>query len=113
MCTADFVLRHHPLDRELEDPLGLALEQLPGGLVPLPARIARVPLVGLLLPLVAGEDDLVDVGHDDVVAGVDVGGVGRPVLPHQDRRDLSGQPADDLSEASITYQCFGSSPVLA
>ena len=55
----------------------------------------RVPLVGLLLPLVAGEDDLVDVGDDDVVAGVDVGGVGRAVLAHQDRRDLRGEPADD------------------
>jgi len=48
-----------------------------------------------LLPLIAGEDDLVHIRDDDVIAGVDVRGVRRTMLAHQDRRDLGGEPPHD------------------
>ena len=92
---ADLVLRHHPLDGQLQDPLGPALEELPGILFLLPAGVPAVALVRLLLPLVPGEDDLLHVRDDDEIAGVDVRSVRRPVLAHQDRRDLRGQSPHD------------------
>ena len=51
---------------------GSAIEQLPGLLFLLPARIAAVTLIRFLPPLLAGEHHLVDVGDDHEVARVDV-----------------------------------------
>jgi len=44
----------------------------------------------------AGEADLVGVDHDDVVTGVDVGGVGGLVATAEDVGDLDGEAAQDL-----------------
>ena len=93
---AQLALGHHPLDRQLENSLGPALEQLPRRLVALAAGIAGVPLIAFLPPLVAGEDHLVHVGDDHIVASVNVWGISGPMLPHQDGSNLGGQPADDL-----------------
>ena len=58
------------------------------------ARVAGVAVDELLLGLVRGEHDLVGVDHDDVVAGVEVGGEGRLVLAAQDAGHLGGQAAE-------------------
>ncbi len=94
--AAQLALGQHPLNCQLENSLGPALEELPGRLIALPARIARIALVGFVLPLVAREHHLVHVGDNDVVTGVNVGRVGWPVLAHQDRGNLGGEAADDL-----------------
>ena len=49
----------------------------------------------MLLRLARGEHHLGGVDHDDVVAGVDVGGERRLVLAPQERGHLGGQPAED------------------
>jgi hypothetical protein len=52
-----------------------------------------VPVVGLVLTLVAGEDDLVGVDDDDVVAAVDMRGVAGEMLAAEaageDRREAA------------------------
>lgn len=50
----------------------------------------------LLLPLLPGELHRVGVNHDDVVTAVVVRAECRLVFSAKDRRDLAGQPADDL-----------------
>ena len=52
-------------------------------------------VVDLLLALAAGEDHLIGVDDDDVVAAVDMGGVGGLVLAAQPHRHDRGEPADD------------------
>src|SRR5262249_34300397 len=56
---------------------------------------AGVVAVDLLLALAAGEHDLGRVDDDDVVAIVDVRGIGRLVLAAQPHRDNAREPADD------------------
>ena len=63
------------------------------GRLRLQPHITGVPAVDLLLPLLATEFDLFGVDHHDVVPGIDVGGVGRPVLAHQHHRDVAGKTA--------------------
>ena len=52
-----------------------------GSLVGKPARVPAVAVGQLLVGLARGEDHLVGVDHDHVVAGVDVGGEVGAVLP--------------------------------
>ena len=47
------------------------------------ARIAGMPVIGLVGALVAGQHDLLGVDHDDVVAAVDMGRKGRLLLAAQ------------------------------
>ena len=60
------------------------------------ARVARVAVVELVVGLVAGHAELVDVGHDDEVARVHVRRVDRLVLAAQAERDLAGEAAQHL-----------------
>src|SRR5687768_5245786 len=60
-------------------------------------RITSVPAVQLVLFLVAGEDDLLRVHDDHVIAGVEKWGVGGFVLTSDDSGDLGGQPAENLT----------------
>ena len=70
--------REHALDGLLEDALGeLAVEDLARRALLDAARIAGVPVVDLVVTLGAGEDDLLGVDDDDVVAAVDVRRVDR------------------------------------
>src|SRR5215207_5816004 len=88
--------RQHALDRLLDDALGeAALEYVLGGALLDAARIAAVVVIDLLLALAPGEDHLVGVDDDDVVAAIDVRGVARLVLAAQAHRDDRGEAADD------------------
>src|SRR6476469_6905770 len=60
------------------------------------ARIAAVPMVELVLGLVAGDADLLDVRDDDEISGVHVRRVDRLVLAAQPRCDLGREPAEHL-----------------
>ena len=88
--------RQHALDGLLDDALGEAAleDELRRALLDA-ARIAGVVVVDLLVALAAGEDHLVGVDDDDVVAAVDMGRVGRLVLAAQPHRHDRGEPADD------------------
>ena len=88
--------RQHALHRLLDDPLGeLALEDRARGALLDAADEAGVVVVDLLLALAAGQHDLLGVDDDDVVAVIDVRGVGRLVLAAQAHGDDRGEPADD------------------
>src|SRR5215204_6099014 len=54
-------------------------------------------VVALLGALVARHGDLLRIDHDDEVARVDVGRVGRLALPAQRVGDLGGEPAEGLA----------------
>src|SRR5690606_6801936 len=95
--AAQSVLRQHPLDRELDDPLGMLLDHAAERDQPLATRVAAVPEVRLLVGLVAGQPHLLGVDDDDVVAGVQVRGVDGLVLAAQDAGDVAGEPAEDLA----------------
>ena len=88
--------RKHALDRLLDDALGvLALEDRLGRALLDAADVARVVIVVLVFALVAGEDDLLRIDHDDVVAVVDVGREAGFVLAAQAHRDDGREPPDD------------------
>src|SRR5262245_59924813 len=71
----------HALDRQLDSALGeLAVENLARGGLLDAARVAGVAVVDLVRRLIAGEDDLLGIDDDDVVAAVDVRGVDWLVL---------------------------------
>ena len=86
----------HALDGLLDDPLReAALEDELGRTLLDAAGIASVVVVHLLVALAAGQDDLVGVDDDDVVAAVDMGGVRRLVLAAQTQRHNRGETTHD------------------
>src|SRR6478735_3605189 len=88
--------RDHALDGLLEHALGmLAFKDLARGALLDVADIAGVLVVGLLLALAAGEDRMLRVDDDDVVAAINVRGVGREVLAAQAHGDDGCETADD------------------
>ena len=88
LLAAHLGLRQHALDRLADDHIGLlAVEILVCRAGLDAAGIARVPVVGLVITLVAGEADLVSIDHDNMVATIDVRGVHRLVLAAQTVRD--------------------------
>ena len=72
--AAQGVLGEHALDGQLHGELGALLHQQAILDFLQVADPAGVVLVELLLTLLAGEDGLVNVDHDDEIAAVDVGG---------------------------------------
>jgi hypothetical protein len=95
--AAEDVLREHSLDRLLDGELGLPVHQVAVRLSREPAGDPGVRVEVLLLQLVAGELHLARVDDDDEIARVAVRGVGRLVLPRQDRRDPAGETPEGLA----------------
>ena len=94
--AAERPTRQHALHGLLDDALGeLALEDRAGRALLDAADEAGVVVIDLLLALAAGQHDLVGVDDDDIVAVVDVRGVGRLVLAAQAHGDDRGEAADD------------------
>src|SRR4051812_32261438 len=88
--------RDHAFDGLLEHALGmLALEDLARGALLDVADVTGVLVIGLLLALAAGENRILRVDDDDVVAAINVRGVGREVLAAQAHGDDGGETADD------------------
>ncbi len=94
--ATDAVPRQHPLHRALDDELRLAREERLEALLLQAAGIVRMAVVALLRQLVAGDPDAARVHDHDVVADVDVRGVGRLVLALEQRGDPRRQPAERL-----------------
>ena len=105
---AQSVLWQHPLDGEADDVLRLFIHQLLGGYCRQPSGITAVPVVGLLLHLASGEDNLIRIDDDDIVPGVHMGGKQRMMLAANSMRDSACQSAqydalgiDDIPFASL------------
>src|SRR4051812_22517992 len=96
--AAEGATRNHALDRLLEQALRVrrAEDLAPGPLLDA-AGMAGVPVELLFLGLVAGQLHLAGIDDDDVVAVIDVRGVGRLVLAAQpvghDRREAAENDA--------------------
>src|SRR5947209_19632179 len=92
LLPSEWPARQHALHRLLDDPLGeLALEDHLGRTLLDAAGIAGVVVVDLLLALAAGEDYLLGVDDDDVVAIVDMRREARLVLAAKPQRDERGE----------------------
>src|SRR3954451_21179164 len=89
------VVREHALDGHLDRLLGARAQQLLVADLLEAARVARVAVRDLGLPLVAGQRHLAGVDDHHVVAGVDVRGERRLVLATQEGRGVSSQAAQD------------------
>jgi len=88
--------REHALHGLLDHALGeTALENGLGRALLDAARKPGVVIVHLLIALAAGEDHLVGVDDNDVVAAVDVGRIGGLVLAAQAHRHDRGETAHD------------------
>src|SRR6188472_2114237 len=94
--VAERAFGKHALDRLFQRAAGKARLHLAEGRRADAARVAAVPVVELVLRLVAGDADLLDVRDDDEVPGVHVRRINGLVLAAQARRDLGGEPAEDL-----------------
>src|SRR5580658_7332827 len=84
----------HAPDGASHDLLGPLRQQIAVLLLGEATGVAAVVVHELLLGLVRGEHDLGRVDHDDVVAGVDVGGEDRLVLAPQARGHFGGQSSE-------------------
>lgn len=96
-APAESTLGKHALDGALDDGLGLGANEFA---VVAHAQSARIPGVVRPQPLLvfaAGENDLVGVGDDDVIARVDVRGVAWLMLALKHGGDLGGQTTEHLT----------------
>jgi hypothetical protein len=95
--AAELGLGKHALDRLLDDGFGTAGKQLDEALFTQAAGKAGVAAIHLLVALHAGEDDLLGVDHDDVIAHVDVGRVERIELAGEDGGGGGGEASEGLA----------------
>ena len=95
LLAAERATRQHAFHRLFDDALGESAVQneLRGPFLDA-ARVTGVVEIDLLLLLAAGEDHLVRIHHDDVVAVVHVRREGRLVLAAKAERDQRGEAAD-------------------
>src|SRR4029079_3519308 len=99
LTTAERAARNHALNSLLEDALRkAAFDDLASGTLLDAAGITGVPIVNLVGVLLAGENDLVGVDDDDVVAVVNVRREGCLVLAAQTH-------SDDVSETTNDEPC--------
>src|SRR4051794_27792374 len=94
---AELVLRQHAEDGALDHRLRLVGADETRRLLAEAARIERVVTVNLVRLLLARQEDLLGIDHDDVIAGVEEGGVGRLTLAGNDPGDFSRNPAEDFA----------------
>jgi hypothetical protein len=92
---SELVLRQHTANGLVQNHLWLALQPRFGGDGAL-ARVACVPGVLFLIPLITGELHLLGVDHDDKVARINVRRVLRAVLAHEDHGNPTRQAAHYL-----------------
>ena len=92
--VAERPLGQHPLDRMFEHAAWKALLHFAECRGPDTARVTAVAMIELVFHFVAGHLDLLDVGHDDKVTGVDVRGIDRLVFAAQTMRDRAREPPE-------------------
>ncbi|EGE55630.1 hypothetical protein RHECNPAF_890042 [Rhizobium etli CNPAF512] len=96
LATAERATRNHAFDGLFEDALRkAAFDDLARGALLDAAGVTGVPVVDLVGILLAGENDLVGIDDDDVVAVVNMGGEGCLVLAAQAHSDDGSETAND------------------
>ena len=108
----ELVLRQHPADGFLQNQLGLPLQSRCRADRFL-ARVAGVPAILFLLPLLAAELHLLGVDDDDEIARINMRRVLGTVLAHEQNGDAAGEPADDLVGGIDVCHFCSTSPALA
>ena len=93
--VAEGALRQHAANGLTESELALRGHQLAVGDLLQTACVAGMIAIDLLVQLLAGEDQLVGVDDDDVVAAVAVGGEGGLVLATKHGSNLRSQAAEN------------------
>src|SRR5262249_11818308 len=96
LLAAEAVAREHALDRLTEHLGRHALELVAQPALPEAPRVARVPVVQLVVELVPCHGDLLRVHDDDEVTRVDMGRELRLALAAQALGDLRREPAKGL-----------------
>lgn len=86
-------LRQHAPNRRFQYSLRMALKLFFGADFFESARIARVMVIDFLLPFIAGEDDLLGIDDDDVIADIEVRSIRRFVFAHQNARGFCSKAA--------------------
>ena len=97
LVPANRIRRDHALYRQLHGELGLGAHQR---VIPHSLQMADIPgmvIVILLLQLAAGEDGVLAVHNDHMIAAVHMGGKGGLVLASEQHGGLSGHTAKGLS----------------
>ncbi len=94
--TPQAVLWQHAPYGKAYHPIGLFLNKLAGCGSLKAAHIAAVSVIGLLIPLIARQLDLVCIYDNDEIAGIDVRRVSWEVLAANPYRHLARQPAEHL-----------------
>lgn len=94
-AAAEAVVRDHAADGEEDDLFRAASAEGTGGVDVVTADVAGEAVVDLVDFLFAGEDDLVRIDDDDVVAVVDVRGVGDFIFAAEDIGGFDGDVAED------------------
>ena len=88
--TSKLVLWHHASDRMEDQVFGLASQTIAvafktqTGITGVPGEVTNVHLL-------AGHRDFIRVDDDDEIAAINVGGVLRAMLAHQNHRNIAGQ----------------------
>src|SRR6185437_1615869 len=96
-APSERVLRQHPLDGELDRPLGVLGQQLLQRDRLDAADVAGVVEVDLVGQLAAGDVDLAGIDHNDVIAHVHVRAVGSLVLALEAMGNLGREPSEGLA----------------
>ena len=94
-ATAEAVVRDHAADGEEDDLFRAASAEGTRGVDVVTADVAGEAVVDLVDFLFAGEDDLVRIDDDDVVAVIDVRGVGDFIFAAEDIGGFDGDVAED------------------
>src|SRR5437868_3477052 len=94
---ADLRLREHAAHGVLHEALRMALTDDARARLPKSAFVSAVLAINFLVFFAAGEFDLRGVDDDDVIAGVDEGGIRRFVLALKNARRASGDAAEYLA----------------
>lgn len=94
--AAEAAFGHHAFDSVTDEPSGVFGAHHVSGLFFAAAGKAGVVLVDFFGVFIAGQDDFFRIDDDDVVAAVEMRGVGRFVAAAQHVSDLDGQASEHL-----------------
>ena len=90
------VLGQHSFNRRFDNLLRFALEHFPRGHTLDPARVARMPVINLIIKFIAGKADLLSVNNDDKITRIHMISENRLVLTPENMSSTCCQPAQDL-----------------
>ena len=106
LLAAECTTRQHALDGGSHDPIGkFSLKYLASGTLLNAARMAGMPIINLVGPLLAGQLDFIGVDDDNIVAHIHMRGKSRLVLAAQahcdDRRQTAQNDAFGINQEPL------------